>query len=95
MITNTDLDQLIERAKPELRKALESALSGAAVHTFNIADGTNSQTGVKSNFVCFIAHEYTAMVLEAVAQGLAASSQKAMADMMAARKEQPRIIKPS
>jgi hypothetical protein len=95
MVSDAELDRIIATAGPNLRTALQSVLSGNAVHLFNIADGTNSQTGVKTNFVCFIVQEYTAMILATTIQGIAASSEKAMADMMQARQTQPKIIRPS
>ena len=83
MDTDT-LENTIQAALPELRIALADALSGN-MHAFNIAEGTNSQTGVRTSFVCFIVHEYTAIVLQAALHGMAASSQKMTADMTAAR----------
>jgi hypothetical protein len=84
-MTDEELDLLIERVKPDIRESLKASLAGNACHTFTVMEGTNSQTGVRSSFVLFVVHEYTAMVLEAVVQGLAASSRRAMEHMMEAR----------
>ena len=97
MDTDT-LENIIQAALPELRIALADALSGNMDFAFNIAEGTNSQTGARTSFVCFIVHEYAAIVLQAALHGMAASSQKMTADMTAAREanqpKRPSIILP-
>lgn len=66
------IDRVIQAAVPELKIALESLLkTGAAAHTFTLAEGTNSATGIKTTVVCFIALEGAAAIIEGTLQGLA------------------------
>jgi hypothetical protein len=69
-MTDAQIDAVIEKIKPELRKALQGITRGEAVHIFNLVDGTNSKTGVKSKVVLFVAHEAPAALLEATVRGI-------------------------
>lgn len=69
-MNDRELDQLIDKMKPDIRRALRSVITGQqAVDIFTLADGTNSQTGAKSKLVLFVAHEAPAAFLEAALNG--------------------------
>ena len=80
-MTDSQIDSLIERVKPELRTAFKALISGTGVHIFNFADGANSSSGVKSKIVCFLAHEAPAAILEGTAQGIDAAQKVFLSQM--------------
>jgi hypothetical protein len=68
-MTDAQIDALIEKVKPEIRVAIRAVMEGQAVHIFDLLDGTNSSSGIKTKFVMFIAHEAPAAILEATVRG--------------------------
>jgi len=70
MMTDDQIDNLIDRVKPEIRVAIRAILDGQAVHIFTLLDGRNSQTGARTKLIMFVAHEAPVALLEATANGM-------------------------
>lgn len=70
VMTEEQLDRVIQAAIPELKVALRELLSGHAFHIFDIAAGHNSRTGVKSKIVIVLAQEAPGAVLEGCCRGM-------------------------
>lgn len=70
-----NFDAVLEAAAPELRKALEAIFSGNLIHAFDVAVGTNSESGIQTRIVCILAHESAALVLEGTAKGIEQANQ--------------------
>lgn len=68
MVTDEQLDALIERARPEIRRSLRGILNGEAVHLFNIAEQPLPAGGSWA-VVCCILSEPLACLTESVLKG--------------------------
>jgi hypothetical protein len=69
MVSDEEIDALIDRAKPELRKAFRSILNGSAVHFFNI--GSQPLTsGERWDVVACIMSEPISRLVESVTGGV-------------------------
>jgi hypothetical protein len=81
--TDAEIERVIEVAIPELREALKTVMQDHnPIDCFDIAKGTSSKTGVKTRYVCFIAHEFAACILEGTMKGIG-DSMKAQMDLAA------------
>jgi len=75
MMTDKQIDALIDVVKPEIRVAIRAIQNGQAVHLFNLFDWRNSKSGAQTKIVMIVAHEAPAALLEAAARGLRACSE--------------------
>jgi hypothetical protein len=77
MMTDEQIDSLIDRLKPDLRQAIRDMLNGAPIHMFNI-DGLFG--GKRVPYTVFITNHYAGAVLEWTAKGLAESNARLVRD---------------
>lgn len=68
-------ERVIEAAMPGFRIAVARVMAGNGAHVFNLAQGTNSQTGVQSQLSCFVTQQHVAIVIEHVLAGMAQSQE--------------------
>lgn len=69
-MTDTQLDTLIDCMKPDIKIALKAILNGESVHIFDFAQGTNTETGMKTKIQLFMANELAGAILEGTTQGI-------------------------
>jgi hypothetical protein len=72
--TDAEIERVLTAMIPEIRQSLKTVMQDHhPIDCFNCAEGTNSATGIKSHYMCFIAHQYAGEILEGTMQGIGKS----------------------
>jgi hypothetical protein len=76
--TDAEIERVIDAMIPEIRQSLKTVMQEHnPVDSFDCGTGTNS-TGAKTRYVCFIAHEFAALIFEGTMKGMADSMKAQM-----------------
>lgn len=94
-LTNTQLDQLIEHQKANLREAIRAVAERGETYMFELCELKDSTTGASETVVCFFAPYAPSAILEGVARGFGEAQKRALQKVQGVPHEQPMVVRPS